>query len=190
MEKYSTGITERNGGMHNLKAYKKMIAMFKGHNFKFPRLYHLILMEDIQGAGANRFQKALKAICQKLRQEGINCRWRACIELDEEKGFHFHVFLLANAERKNTDELINTKRDGWLRSFLQRHAIRLYLSPPKADMHRVGGTLDGRRRNYATLAGEKLNDCIEWISYLVKKRSKPENLKYIYFSSRDSKTKS
>jgi hypothetical protein len=56
-------------------------------------------------------------------------------------------------------------------------------------MHRVGGTLDGKRLNYATLAGEKLNDCIEWISYLVKKRSKPENLKYIYFSSRDSKTR-
>lgn len=187
MKKYSTGITERNGGMHSAKAYKKIVAMFDSHNFKCPRLYHLIMMEEIEGDGASRFRKALRAICHKLKQENIAYRWRACLELDDEKGFHFHIFLLANAAHKNPDAIINRKPDGWLKSLLKRHAISLHLSPPKADIHRVGGTPNGKRLCYATLAGEKLNDCIEWISYLVKKRSKPENLKYIYFSSRDSK---
>lgn len=56
----------------------------------------------------------------------------------------------------------------------------------KADMHRVGGTAEGKRQDYASIAGDKLADCQEWLSYLVKARSKPEDIRGIYFSSRDS----
>ena len=145
-------------------------------------------MDGIESINANRFQKTLKAICLKLRNENIAYRWRACLESEKTKGLHFHVFLLVNACNKNSCAIINTKNDGWLKTYLENHAMTMYLSQPKADIHRVGGSVGGKRQNYATLAGDKLNDCLEWVSYLVKKRSKPDHIKNIYFSSRDSKT--
>lgn len=68
-----------------------------------------------------------------------------------------------------------------------RHGISFYLSQPKADMHRSGGTIQGTRRNYARPdTPERIADCIEWISYLAKARSKPDDIRGIYFSSKDS----
>lgn len=186
MRRDTTGILERNGSMHRQKQYRQIKAMLEGHGYKRPRLYHLVLMDDIEGGGAARFLTALKAICLKLRQNDITTRWRACLERDDEKGLHFHVFLLVDATEKNPCAIINTKKEGWLRTMLEKRALRFHLSPPKADMHRVGGTVQGRRKNYASLAGDKLADCIEWISYLAKARSKPDDIRGIYFSSRDS----
>jgi hypothetical protein len=140
---------------------------------------------------ARRFQGAIKALCRKLRQHGIPTRWRACIERDDEKGLHCHVFMLVDATAANPCAIINTKRQGaqaWLHQMLAARFMDFHLAQPKADMHRVGGTADGRRKNYATLAGAKLADCLVWISYLTKQRSKPSDIRTIYFSSRDSKS--
>lgn len=188
MRKQTTAIIERNGGVHKQKALRRIESIFDGHGFIRPRLYHLILMAETDTLGAKRYLSALKALRRKLREEGISIpRWRAALELDDEKGLHFHVFLLFDATAKNPCEVINTKPDGWLRSMLDRKKMTFHLSKPKADMHRVGGTLTGKRKNYASLAGDKLDDCKEWISYLAKARSKPEHITYLYFSSRDSK---
>jgi hypothetical protein len=150
-----------------------------------------VLIDDTETAerqGAARFLKALKVLCLELRQNNIPTRWRACLERDDKKGIHFHVYVLVDAINKNPCGIINKKagKEGWLRSMLEKRALRFHLSPPKADMHRVGGTAEGKRKNYASIAGEKLDDCIEWISYLVKTRSKPDDISHIYFSSRDS----
>lgn len=187
MQKTTTAILERNGGMHRPKQYRQVKAMLQGHGYTRPRLYHLVLLDELDGRDATRFLKALKAICLKLRQDGIATRWRACLERDDEKGLHFHVFLLVDATVKNPCAIINTKPDGWLRTMLARRAMRVHLSQPKADMHRVGGTVQGRRKSYASLAGDKLADCMEWLSYLVKARSKPDDIRNLYFSSRDSR---
>lgn len=194
MRRETTSILERkrNGGMHRQKAYRQIKAMLVGHGFISPRLYHLVLMDDAaeSEAPARRFQVVLKALCRKLTSVGIPSRWRACLERDADKGVHFHVFLLVDGNSpRNPDEFINTK-DGpqaWLRPMLERRHMTFFLSQPKADMHRKGGTVHGRRLNYATLAGAKMADCLEWISYLVKKRSKPDDLRTIYFSSRDGR---
>lgn len=188
----TTPVLDRNGGMHRQKQFRRIKAMLDGHGYKQPRLYHLVLMDQtdaIERAGAERFLTPLKALCLKLRENDIPTRWRACLERDDEKGMHFHVYLLVDALKKNPCRFINTKtgKAGWLRNMLEKRALKFHLSPPKADMHRVGGTAQGQRKNYASLAGDKLADCIEWISYLVKARSKPDDIRNIYFSSRDSK---
>jgi hypothetical protein len=162
--------------------------MLTEHGYKQPRLYHLVLIDDTETAekqGAARFLKALKVLCLELRQNDIPTRWRACLERDEEKGLHFHVYVLVDATKQNPCRFINTKtgREGWLRNMLEKQALRFHLSPPKSDMHRKR---NGERKNYATLAGDKLADCTQWISYLVKARSKPDDIRGIYFSSRDS----
>jgi hypothetical protein len=187
----TTPVLDRNGGMHRQKQFRRIKAMLTGHGYKQPRLYHLVLVDDTETAerqGAARFLKALKVLCLELRQNGIPTRWRACLERDDKKGIHFHVFVLVDATNKNPCGIINKKtgKEGWLRNMLERRALRFHLSPPKADMHRVGGTAEGKRKNYASIAGDKLGDCIEWISYLAKARSKPDDISHIYFSSRDS----
>lgn len=184
----TTPVLERNGGMHRQKQFRRIKAMLTGHGYKQPRLYHLVLIDDTETAeeqGAARFLKALKVLCLELRQNDIPTRWRACLERDEEKGLHFHVYVLVDATKQNPCRFINTKtgREGWLRNMLEKQALRFHLSPPKSDIHRKR---NGERKNYATLAGDKLADCTQWISYLVKARSKPDDIRGIYFSSRDS----
>lgn len=204
MRKETTDILDRNGGMHRQKQYRQIKAMLEGHGYKRPRLYHLVMMDAIGAEDASPYLDAIKALCLHLRSLDIPTRWRAALERDDKKGLHVHVFLLVDATAHNAGLIINpykgpsaTRRrtrkgekrkptPGWLRDMLERRGIALYLSQPKADMHRVGGTVEGKRKNYASIAGDKLADCQEWLSYLVKARSKPDDIRGIYFSSRDS----
>ena len=188
MRKDTTVIVEHpnNGGMHRQRAYRNIKAMLYGHGYARPRLYHLVLLDELESTDATRFLSALKALCRKLRDAGIATRWRGCLECDDEKGLHFHVFVLVDATVENPDRYINTTPIEYLSSMLKRRAMRFYLAQPKADMHRVGGVATGKRQNYASLAGDKLDDCIVWISYLAKARSKSDDIRGIYFSSRDS----
>lgn len=188
------GILSRNGGLHRSRALGRVLSMLEGHGFSRPRLYHLVLLDDVAEVAklsVRRFQLVIKELCRMLRSEGIPVRWRAAIERDEEKGLHCHVFFLVNdVGMINPCEIFNAKRgspQALLGNMLAKRAMNFHLAQPKADMHRVGGTIVGRRKNYATLAGDKLDDCKEWISYLVKSRSKPDDLRTIYLSSRDSK---
>lgn len=169
--------------MHSQKAWRKIRGLFVDYGFKDARLYHLVLKgkEDNQFKSAAPYQKALKAICRKLTLESINYRWRACLEEDEEKGLHFHVFILVEAKYFNPCSVINTTKTAFLTTLLTTHQMKFYLAPPQAAMHR---NHEGKQLNYATLAGPKLDDCIERLSYLVKARSKPLHVRTIYFSSR------
>jgi hypothetical protein len=204
VRKEETGVLVRNGGMHRQKQYRQIKAMLEGHGYKRPRLYHLVMMDAIGADGAGPYLNAIKALCLHLRSFDIPTRWRAALERDDEKGLHMHVFMLVDATAHDAGLIINPYKGtssaknrtrkgekrklapGWLRDMLARRGITLYLSQPKAEMHRVGGTAEGKRKNYASIAGDKLADCQEWLSYLVKARSKPEDIRGIYFSSRDS----
>ena len=186
MRKITTPIIERNGGMHRQPAYRRITAMLEGHGYTRPRLYHLVLLGDDKAHDATQFLTALKALCRKMRGAGLPTRWRACLERDDEKGLHFHAFLLVDATVTNPDEFINTTPTEFLSSMLRRRAMKFHLAQPKADMHRVGGIAAGARQNYAYVSRSKLADCLEWISYLVKARSKPDDIRGIYFSSRDN----
>lgn len=184
----TTPVLNRNGGMHRQKQFRRIKAMLTGHGYKQPRLYHLVLVdqtETVDRQGAARFLKALKALCLELRKNDIPTRWRACLERDDKKGMHFHVYVLVDAVNKNPCGIINKKtgKEGWLRNMLEKQALGFHLSPPKSDIHRKR---NGERENYAHVSRAKLDDCIEWISYLAKARSKPDDIRGIYFSSRDS----
>lgn len=198
--KDKNGIEQWNGGMHDQRAYRKMIAMLhRGkEEYTSPRLYHIVLMGIMEGITTPELKGALKAICDQARLRGIDYMWRACLERDDEKGLHLHVFLLVESAIKipnqfllndNKIKPINKKRQRYrtLYDILSHRGISYHLAPPKAQIHRTGGTMRGKRQLYATLAGDKLADCIEWISYLAKARSKPDDIKQIYFSSRDKK---
>ena len=187
MRKDTTKIIERasNGGMHRQKAFRQIKTMLTGHGYRDPRLYHLILLDGVACTDARPFLVALKALCRTMRAAGIETRWRGCLERDDKKGLHFHVFILANAFVETPCKYINTSSKGFLRSMLERRGMGFHLAKPKSDMHKVGDVFTGKRRNYAYVSRDKLDDCIEWISYLAKARSKPDDIRGIYFSSRD-----
>ena len=184
MRKQTTKVLEKpaNAGKHSQKAWRRAKSLLFNHGFLQPRMYHLVLMDDINWPNAGRFQMAMKALGRKLTLEGIDYHWRACIERDDEKGLHFHVFILVEAKYINPCSIINTTKTGWLTKMLTAKAMTFNLAPPKAAIHL---TRDGRQLKYATLAGAKLDDCIERLSYLVKTRSKPLDMRTVYFSSRN-----
>jgi hypothetical protein len=190
-KKQTTFIMERNGGVHRQKAWRKIRSMLEQHDFKSARLYHLVLMllepEVNQGGEVKRYQRALKALCLLLTHAGIRYRWRACVELEDAKGWHMHVFILAEASSKNPCQIINHNPAGATLAMMNSHGVKYHHAKPEGAIHRVGGTPAGYQQNYASIAGaEKLDDCIDWLSYIAKARSKPDDTHQIYFSSRDS----
>lgn len=191
----------KNGGMHRQPQWRQISAMLDGHGYRRPRLYHITLLPECYTVDAKPFLRAIKALCLRLRTSGAPTRWRAALERDEEKGLHMHVFLLVDAIDYPSDRIINEgvsdpmkpprkkgeppkTPDGWMRELFKRNGLGLYLCCPQGDMHR---TQDGRLRRYAMpTTPEKIADCRIWLSYLVKARSKPDDVRGIYYSSKDS----
>ena len=180
MKKEEAAITLANGGMHSQKAYRKMKDMLINNRYKAPRLYHLVLMGSEQ---TKDYQAAMKALCLELRRWDMPCQWKGCVEVDENKGLHFHAFILVEAKHRNPCSVLNHNAQDWLNVMMQKRGLTYYLAPPQNPIHRTGL---GKKLNYATLAGEKLADCLVWISYLAKRRSKA-NLPRIYFGSQPSR---
>lgn len=177
MKKEETVITLANDGMHSQRAYVKMKAMLNNNKYICPRVYHIVMMgsEDLK-----EYQSALKALCGELVKNNIPHQWKSCVEKDKDKRLHIHVFFLVEAKYRNPCSILNGNEQGWLNVMLSRRDLRYHIAPPKNPIHQTG---KGKILNYATLAGEKLADCLIWISYLVKVRSKPD-FKHIYFGSR------
>lgn len=181
MVKEETTITLANEGMHSQKAYRKMKDMLNNNTYTSPRLYHLVFM----GSELSRdYQAAIKALCLELRRQNIPCQWKACLEVDDEKGLHFHAFILTEAKHRNPCAVLNHNSQHWLNVMMLKRGLTYHIAPPHNLIHR---TREGKRLNYATLAGEKLADCLVWISYLAKRRSKPDTMTHIYFGSRLNK---
>lgn len=104
-----------------------------------------------------------------------------CVDVDDERGLAFPVFILAEAKHRNPCSILNHNAQHWLDVMMQKRELTYYIAPPANPILR---TKLGKRANYATLAGEKLADFIVWISYLVKSRSKLDSMTHIYFGSR------
>lgn len=182
MKKEETTITLANGGMHNQKAYVKMKAMLNNSTYISPRLYHLVFMGTEQ---SNDYKAAMKALCLELRRKNIDCQWKGCLEVDPAKGLHFHVFILVESKHRSPCSILNHNSQHWLNVMMQKRGLTYHISPPENPMHL---SRLGKKRNYATLAGEKLADCLIWISYLVKSRSKLDSMTHIYFGSRPTRS--
>jgi hypothetical protein len=182
MIKEETTITLANEGMHSQKAYRKMKDMLNNNTYTAPRLYHLVFM----GSELSKdYQCAMKALCLELRRQSIPCQWKACLEVDDEKGLHFHAFILTEAKHRSPCAVLNHNAQHWLNVMMLKRGLTYYIAPPHNLIHR---NREGKQLNYATLAGQKLADCLIWISYLAKTRSKLDSMAHIYFGSRPSRT--
>lgn len=192
-KKIETKVTLANGGMDDTRAWANIKAMIEGNKYKAARLYHICLtpfadnQPDIAG-----YQSARKALCLKLNRAGIDHQWRACAELDEGKegkGLHYHLFLMLEGHSDSIpDQIINTMKNGWIRTMMNSKGIQFTINKPKNRIHWGTALVESDAPFYAKLPKskqEKIDDCIQWISYLVKARSKSPSHKTTYFSSRD-----
>jgi len=185
LKKLNTKITIKNGGVHSTRAYKKLISLLTNHDYYSARLYHLIFMGSNQ---KDKYLAALKQLIAKLRDGCIPCQWRGAMEVDEEKGLHFHVFILTENKYFNPCSIINHNKQDWLNVMMQKRELTFHIAARKSIMHQSGSGF--RRCNYASIPKtkpEKLADCMEWISYLAKARSKDIDIGQVYYSSRPSK---
>lgn len=183
MKKITTSITRANGGMHNLRGYKEAQKMITEHDYEKARLYHLRFTGSNQVAP---YKAAMKALAAHLRKHNIRCQYKAAIEEDDEQGVHMHAFILVEAKLNKPDHIINRKSHEWLAIMVLKKNLDFVINPPRSSIH-FGK--DGSERLYASVPKTKkakIDDCLLWISYLYKNRSKP-NIKQIYFSSRPSR---
>ncbi len=200
-KRIETKVTAVHGGMHDTDAWIKIKSMIESNDYTAARLYHVVLtpLSKNNKREVKDYQDAWKAICLKLTRAGIAHKWRACIELDDEKevsgkGLHWHVFLMLEGHSETIpDQLINTKTDGWLRLTLNARHIQLTIAKPRdrIQWREPRQSFDSDAPLYAALPKTnpaKIASCTEWISYLVKRRSKNPINKTTYFSSRDRKS--
>jgi len=180
MKKITTRITDANEGMHDLKGYQKAKEMIESHEYVQARLYHVCFMGSTQ---VKPYQDAIKALAEKLRKHGAPCQWKAALEEDDGKELHMHVYFLVESHKFDPNHIINRKAGGWLDIMTLKRDITFHINPPRSAIH---NPQDKPTKNYATVPKTKqvkVADCVEWISYLYKARSKPA-LSQIYFSSR------
>lgn len=186
MKKLTTKVTAgRNGGIHSARAFHSIASMLRDHDFVSPRLYHLCLIDVMETSCHKRSLKMVKRITRHIHAKKLRYRWRACRECDNEKGLHLHVFFFIEDGCLNPDAIFNSSKTGFLYKTCESHGFKFSLNPPRGSIH---WSKNGKQKNYAlTSTVEKLDDCINWLSYLAKSRSKPDSGQ-IYFSSKDSIT--
>lgn len=181
-KKIETKVTAgRNGGIHCTKSYKKATAMLLTHTFTNAQLWHVVLKGS---QTRDDYETALQTLCEKLRDAGMETEWKACYEMDETKGLHRHVFLLIEAAKHKPSAILQYRVDGWLVGMLKKRGLEFYIAPPQNLIHWTG---TGKRKKYAYVPkkpGPMLDDCLEWISYAYKARSKEAVVGEIYSSSR------
>lgn len=192
MKKITTTVTSAhdNGGIHSTKQLKTAWDMLKTCTYKRARLYHICFTGATQ---VKPYLEALHDLMDKLRKK-TQAQYRAAVEVDSEeevesKGLHLHVFILIDAFKWNPDHILNRKAMGELYILTAKHGITFKLNEPRDPIHRAE---DGSQLNYATLPPskpEKLENCLNWISYLYKRRTKSKDIKQTYHSSRQRRAK-
>lgn len=190
--KISTTVTSAhgNGGVHSTKQLKTAWDMLRNCTYKRARLYHICFTGATQ---VEPYREANDELIRKLRKK-TEVQWKGAVEVDSEdddesKGLHFHVFILIDAFSWNPDHILNRKVMGDLYILTAKHGITFKLNEPRDPIHRAE---DGSQLNYATLPPskpEKLANCLNWISYLYKRRTKSKDIKPTYYSSRAGQSK-
>ena len=189
-KKWSTIVCDgnKNGGIHDLRQFKKLIAMLEhaAHHWRNPRLYHLILT----GATRAIYSQVMDKFCRKLRATGALCDYKACIEHASDKGLHQHVMLVMSTDKRPSRYITAADETGVVEASLLRRVVReiqaqcntlaCRVQPPAS---RTVAYIELNKTN-----DEFLNEAVEWASYVVKARSKlPASEGRCYYSSRPAR---
>lgn len=164
-------VANANGGIDSQRALKTARNILRNHDLKQPVLYHVVLTgsQDIK-----TYQAVIKSLVRRLRSR---CRTEYFgayeVEPEEGKGLHAHCFFLIETSEKTPFKIMNVNDGEYLHKLAERHKLvnkdgtvrRIHVAKPKNPMH------DGQF--FARPVGEeKLANCLDWIEYEFKCRSK------------------
>ena len=163
--KRSNPVLDANGGLDSARALDTATAILKHHDLRQPVLYHLVLTGSDAVA---TYQATIKALVRKLRLYGCRTEYFGAFEVQPLKGLHAHCFLLIETSKKPPFKILGINDGEYLHKLAVRHGLanRIHVSKPKNPMH------SGQFFARPVKDGDKLADCLHWVSYVFKSRSK------------------
>lgn len=170
-----------NGGIHDTKAYKKACHMLTNHTFTNAQLWHMVLTGSTDRGD---YEVVLDRIAEKLRDSGMPVVYKTAYELCPEKGFHRHVFFIIEAKKHKPAGILRYRPNGWLVNLLKEHGLGFYIAPPRNPIHLTRKGLPKKYAYVPKTPGPMLDDCLDWISYAFKKRTKEGVAAPVYSGSR------
>lgn len=180
----NSAILGANGGLDSARALNHARNVMLNHDLSGAVLYHFVFTgsQDIAV-----YQAIIKSLVRRIRNHGCRLEYFGAYENDEMKGKHAHCFMLIETGKGHSPiGILNVKDGAYLHKLAVRHGInRIHLSKPKHAMH--GGQFFARPAK-----GEKLDNCLEWIEYAYKVRSKdgiPTREKYFNSEFKSNTTK-
>lgn len=163
--KRSNPVLDANGGLDSARALDTATGILKHHDLRQPVLYHLVLTGSEAVA---TYQATIKALVRKLRVYGCRTEYFGAFEVQPLKGLHAHCFLLIETSKKPPFKILGINDGGYLHKLAVRHGLanRIHISKPKNPMH------SSQFFARPVKDDDKLGDCLHWVSYVFKSRSK------------------
>jgi hypothetical protein len=182
----SNAILSANGGLHSKRAMKKVKDRLQNHGMKRSILVQFVLTGS---QSVKVYRDTYNDIADHIRDNGSRCEYFGCLEVDEVKGLHSHVYFVIETIKKFPHKTLDVTDGAWLHKLAERRGLvnddgttrRIHIAQPQNKMHNS----HGRKQFFARLDDEaKLADCLERIEYLYKNRSKANvPCREIYFNS-------
>jgi hypothetical protein len=164
----TNAILAANGGLDSARALSEAREILLFHDLRQPVLYHVVITGSESVA---TYQATIKALVRRLRNYGCRTEYFGAFENQPLKGMHAHCFLLIETNKKNPIGILNVNDGKYLHKLAERNGInRLHITGPKNEIH----DSDGRPQLFARPVpdGGKLADCLQWVTYIFKMRSK------------------
>lgn len=179
-QKQPSAILSKNGGLHSKRALKKVQELLNTHGLKRAILVHMVLTGS---QSVQVYRDTYNDIADHIRDNGSRCEYFGCLEMDEDKGLHAHVYFVSETSKKFPHATLNVNDGEWLHRLADRRSLnRIHIAKPKNKIHHV----NGKAQFFARLEEKdgRFADCLERIEYLYKNRSKEKvPSREIYFNS-------
>lgn len=201
--KWITDVTSGrdNGGIHRQEEFKKAVQMLTtcAHTLPNARLFHVCLT----GGNTPVYQLIIKRLCRALKSQDVVTKYKACIEHDQTKGEHCHLFIVLSSVDQQTARFITATDESKKRMVNDSTLLKVIhhtLTECPTLRYRVmapqhpncNPSADGSPpKRVAFLQFNQTNqaffdNAVEWLSYAYKVRSKA-GIAACYLSDKQNK---
>jgi hypothetical protein len=153
-----------NDGLHSKRALNTVRQLFTTHDLKDAVLYQFIASGS---QDREVYQATMKSLIRHIRTK-CRAEYIGAYEVGEEKsGLHTHAFVIIETAKHFPSDLLDVSEGKFIARLRKRKGISLRIEPPKNRMH--GEAMFARMSTPA-----KLENCINWCTYILKPRSKDD----------------
>lgn len=148
--------------------------MMTTHGLKKAVVYQFILSGKSDKAD---YQATIKALMRHIRTQ-CRAEYIGAYEVGDEKGgLHCHCYIIIETAHQIPRYLLDVSEGHFIARRIKRTGMSIRIEPPKGKMH--GGAMFAKMDTPAKLA-----DCVAWVEYHIKGRSKAAVTgREVYFAS-------